>query len=105
VLDWGLAKVLGKAEGKALPVSLDPTLAHGQTLQGQVLGTPGYMSPEQATGRLEQVDPRSDVYGLGAILYEVLTGDAPFSGEDAQDVLRRVVEELPRPPRAVVPAT
>jgi tetratricopeptide (TPR) repeat protein len=105
VLDWGLAKVLGKAEGAAWPVSPDPAGPHSHTLQGQVVGTPGYMSPEQAAGRPDQVNERSDVYGLGAILYEILTGEAPFSGGDTQEVIRRVVQEAPVPPRDVVAAT
>jgi serine/threonine-protein kinase len=103
VLDWGLAKVLGKAEGE--PVSLDPVGPHGETVHGQVVGTPGYMSPEQAAGRADLVSERSDVYGLGAILYEILTGEPPFAGEDTDEVIRRVLEESPAPPRALVPKT
>jgi serine/threonine-protein kinase len=105
VLDWGLAKVLGKAEAAAGPVSPDPTGLHSATLHGQVIGTPGYMSPEQAAGRPQQVNERSDVYGLGAMLYEILTGEAPFAGDDTQEVIRRVLEEAPVPPREVVAAT
>jgi serine/threonine-protein kinase len=105
VLDWGLAKVRGKPDSKVPLVRLDPSWPHDQTVQGQVLGTPGYMSPEQAAGRTDLVDERSDVYGLGAMLYEILTGEPPFVGEDTQEVLRRVAVEQPWPPSAIVPAT
>ncbi|HUQ01969.1 MAG TPA: serine/threonine-protein kinase [Kofleriaceae bacterium] len=70
VLDWGLAKVRGTDDVSSRP-SLPPALAKGLTVAGQFLGTPGYMSPEQARG--ESVDGRADVYGLGATLFEVLT--------------------------------
>jgi serine/threonine-protein kinase len=106
VLDWGLAKVLGRAEEPAglLPVALGPADEAGRTQQGQVLGTPAYMAPEQARGRLDLLDPRSDVYGLGAVLYEVLTGEPPFSGADTPAVLQRVLQEPAVPPRQRVPA-
>lgn len=104
VLDWGFAKVLGGPEEEDLsttePVPAGP-LDH--TLFGQVLGTPMYMAPEQAAGRHDQIDARSDVYGLGAILYEILTGQPPFSGGDTQDVLRRVREEKPTRPESACP--
>jgi tetratricopeptide (TPR) repeat protein/tRNA A-37 threonylcarbamoyl transferase component Bud32 len=105
VLDWGLAKVVGNAEEPTslLPVSVGQADGRGETRQGQVLGTPAYMPPEQATGRVDLADRRSDVYGLGAILYEILTGAPPFSGADAQEVLRRVVQEPVVPPRKLVP--
>src|SRR5206468_3140031 len=76
-----------------------------ETVAGRALGTPAYMPPEQAAGRTELIDRRSDVYGLGAILYEVLTGRAPFEGAKTTEILRRVIEEEPPRPRAVVPAT
>jgi serine/threonine-protein kinase len=105
VLDWGLAKALDRAEAAAAPVGAGLDLGHSATLQGRVLGTPAYMSPEQAEGRQDQLDERSDVYALGAMLYEVLTGRPPFEGPDTQDVLRRVVVETPTPPRGLVPST
>jgi serine/threonine-protein kinase len=107
VLDWGLAKVLGRAggEGSLLPVSLELEASREQTLQGQVLGTSAYMSPEQAAGRMEFVDERSDIYALGAILYEVLTGRPPFTGSDTSAVLKQVLEDQPVAPRQLVART
>jgi serine/threonine-protein kinase len=102
VLDWGLAKVVGRpeAEAGAPSVVLDAAGADsGYTVQGQALGTPAYMAPEQAAGQLAQIDRRTDVYGLGAILYEILTGVPPFSGASTEEVLRKVREEEPAPPR------
>jgi serine/threonine-protein kinase len=101
VLDWGLAKVVGQAEGllDTPPVVLGEAGRPEATVAGQVIGTPGYMSPEQAAGRVDLVDCRSDVYGLGAILYEILTGRPPFQGGSRNELLRRVREEKPARPR------
>jgi serine/threonine-protein kinase len=66
------------------------------TETGMSLGTPHYMSPEQAMGERE-ITARSDVYALGCVLYEMLTGDPPFTGSTAQAVVARVVTESPRP--------
>lgn len=100
VLDWGVAKDLGSGEGitKVLPVEPLPEAAPGQTVPGEILGTPAYMSPEQAEGRHDLLDERTDVYSLGAVLYEILTGSPPFSGKDTREILRRVVVQPPVPP-------
>jgi serine/threonine-protein kinase len=101
VVDWGLAKAVGKADPDALTDErpLTPSSASGtaETLPGSALGTPAYMSPEQARGDLEVLGPRSDVYSLGATLYCLLTGKPPLDGE-VGDVLRAVERgEFPHP--------
>jgi serine/threonine protein kinase/tetratricopeptide (TPR) repeat protein len=105
VLDWGLARLTGQAEDGAALSEASSTAETDGTLQGQVLGTPSYMAPEQAEGRLDLLGPATDVYGLGAILYEVLTGQAPFRGNDTSSVLRQVIHEPPPAPRSLVPDT
>ena len=106
VLDWGLAKVLGQAD-EAGPAAGSAGSSEGTspeaTTAGQVLGTPAFMAPEQASGRIDLVGPKSDVHGLGAILYDILTGRPPFTGKDTVEVLRHVVNDPPEPPRSVRP--
>ena len=89
VTDFGLAKRLHGTSGL--------------TASGQILGTPSFMSPEQARGKVRGVGPRSDVYSLGAILYSLLTGRAPFSGSNPIEVIKRVIERDPTPPRRLKP--
>ena len=72
-------------------------------MAGQLLGTPAYMAPEQAEGRQHDTDWRTDVYGLGAILYEILTGQPPFHAKTTKELLRKVRKETPLPPRHVNP--
>ena len=102
LVDWGLAKLLGRVEegGDSGERSLLTSSAGAgvETQPGTALGTPAYMSPEQARGELERMGPRSDVYSLGATLFCLLTGKPPFENEDIGALLRDVQEgRFPRP--------
>lgn len=110
VIDWGLAKILGQED--IYQENLQSTwsklagsddLVPPQTEAGAALGTPHYMSPEQASGNIESIDERSDVYALGAVLYELLTGRAPFLGRTTHEILHDVVHTGPKPVLDVVP--
>jgi serine/threonine protein kinase/lipopolysaccharide biosynthesis regulator YciM len=105
VVDWGLAKVVGRPAGSdgASEGTLRPTAAEGSdpTRVGSAIGTPAYMSPEQAAGRVDELGPPSDVYSLGATLYCLLAGQAPFDGAEAGEVLRKVQAGDFPPPRAI----
>jgi serine/threonine protein kinase/tetratricopeptide (TPR) repeat protein len=104
VVDWGLAKAVGRSGDDGYGPLPESTIRYksssgsAETLPGSVVGTPGYMSPEQASSRLDLLGPASDVYGLGATLYTLLTGHAPIAGHDIPEVLRKVERgEFPRP--------
>lgn len=106
VLDWGLAKLVDRPESAhpTPPVALEGWEDRQVTKVGQLLGTPGYMAPEQAEGRLEAIGPGTDIYGLGAVLYEILTGHPPFRGQGAWELLRQAREEDPASPHQVCPS-
>lgn len=110
VIDWGLAK-LERGPARASTGSGDtPRVAADLTIEGAVLGTPAYMAPEQAAGRTDAIDARTDVFGLGAILYQLLTGRPPFASDSAAEAITRAAEaayppireRAPRAPAAVV---
>lgn len=95
VVDWGLARTLDSRETESTITDeglVNPTICTGteKTLMGSAVGTPQYMSPEQAAGRLDILGPRSDVYSLGATLFCVLTGEPPVEGENIGEILQKV---------------
>ena len=107
VVDWGLAKAAGRPDGE--PSTSDGSLelsragAGVSTEPGSWLGTPSYMSPEQAAGRIDQLGPASDVYSLGATLYNLLTGKVAFEGTDVFALLAKIRAGDFPPPRSVDP--
>jgi len=102
VMDWGLAKVLGEIElsepianlsselASQPTIPFNPTLT--ETLIGTILGTPAYLAPEQARGENDRVDKRADVFGLGSILCEILTGLPPYTGADGREVYEKAAQ-------------
>ncbi len=127
LVDWGMAKILGQDEepggdvvsaveallpdapgdGQASAASAQSTARGPQadlTQTGQIRGTTAFMSPEQAAGKIHELTPASDIYGLGATLYQILTGKPPFEGSDLRHILGRVrAGDFPRP-RKLAPA-
>ena len=89
ISDFGLAKCLSETEDI--------------TVTGQIVGTPSYMPPEQASGRRHEVGPAADIYGLGAILYAMLTGEAPFHSDNPLEVILQVIEREPPLPSSLRP--
>jgi serine/threonine protein kinase len=91
VMDWGLAKVLGEREENGSAMSrVNDTGDYGMTMEGEVMGTPQYMSPEQAMGMVAELDQRSDIYSLGGIFYAILTQRPPIDGATLNEVLTKV---------------
>ena len=92
VLDFGLAKAAAR-DASAADLTQSPTLTRGATREGVILGTAAYMSPEQARG--QAVDKRTDIWAFGCVLYEMLTGRAPFAGPTVTDTLAAILEREP----------
>ncbi|MEK6235335.1 MAG: protein kinase, partial [Planctomycetales bacterium] len=105
VLDWGLAKMVDDGEDDSSPgVAVSKEARTDETAAGRIMGTPAYMAPEQASGRLDLIDGRTDIYGLGAVLFEILTGRPPHQGANAAEVLTRIVEGDSPSPVAAEPS-
>jgi WD40 repeat protein/serine/threonine protein kinase len=112
VLDWGLARVRGQEDTVAQKL-IDSTRFMSQsvlqsetdklTIDGSIVGTPAYMSPEQARGELDEIDEKSDVYALGAVLYQILCGRPPFDGPMAGLIIQQVLHSKPLRMSAVAP--
>src|SRR5262245_18978351 len=105
ILDFGLAKLAERETSSLIASDLTtatlPALAHAETKPGTILGTVAYMSPEQAKG--QALDHRTDIFSLGVVLFELLTGQRPFQGESGIDVLHAVINREPRPAIEVNP--
>ncbi len=95
IMDFGLAKQVEVADADGAPSLV--------TREGAIMGTPHYMPPEQASGEVSEIDVRSDVYTLGVILYELFTGQLPFSGRAVSELLLRIFNDDPQPPRRLDP--
>ncbi len=103
VMDWGLAKAR-PGEASEPDLAIEPERRGGDTRYGQVKGTLAYMPPEQAAGEIDKLDARSDVFSLGAILYQLLTLRAPFVASDPEELIAAVLEVRIAPPSERTPA-
>jgi serine/threonine protein kinase/tetratricopeptide (TPR) repeat protein len=101
VLDFGLAKLIERFDSEREVDAEAATEALVQTEPGVVMGTAAYMSPEQARGK--DVDARTDIFSLGAVIYEMLSGRAPFAGETAADIIGALIHKEPQPLSTLVP--
>jgi serine/threonine protein kinase/TolB-like protein len=94
ILDFGLAKLV-ENKNQSFPGLKDSTVEQTQTAEGVILGTVSYMSPEQAKG--EQVDERTDIFSLGAVIYEMIAGRTPFAGDSLSETFANLINQEPQP--------
>src|SRR6266550_3054641 len=97
ILDFGVAKLIDAQTFSSTSSENDTAIIPQHSQPGTVLGTVGYMSPEQARGRTNDIDRRSDIFSFGCILFEAVTGQKAFAGEDAIDTLNRIIRGSPPP--------
>ena len=97
VLDFGIAKLIEAPTLSGTGSEIDTAIIPQHSQPGTVLGTVGYMSPEQAQGRTDDIDPRSDIFSFGCILFEAVTGHKAFAGEDAIETLNKIIRGSPPP--------
>ena len=94
ILDFGLAKLIEPpTTTDSVPSGEEPTILQQHSTPGVILGTLGYMSPEQAQGKTKEIDHRADIFSFGCILFEAITGQRPFTGKDHIEVLNKVIRE------------
>jgi WD40 repeat protein/serine/threonine protein kinase len=106
LIDWGVAKLRGGHDDIHDVMSLlDVNARFDATQEGDVIGTPAYMSPEQALGNLKEIDEQSDVWSLGAVLYEILTGRTPYAEKNAVQLLIQIAKDEYPPVLSVAPET
>jgi len=102
VLDWGVARLVGERSEIVRTAEID-RLQKSATMDGYAIGTAGYMSPEQARGELDTLDPRADVWSLGAVLYQVLAGVPPWDAETPYELVYAAMTSEPPDPRQRAP--
>jgi serine/threonine protein kinase/tetratricopeptide (TPR) repeat protein len=103
ILDFGLAKLLEPQTSMSHVSGEEPTILQPQSTPGLILGTMGYMSPEQAQGKTKEIDHRSDIFSFGCILFEAITGQKAFAGKDQIETLNKIIRELSPPITAFNP--